>query len=258
MLQELGTDHRMETTTSHNRIIVYHVGSRDGYTAATVFEKKKILERFYTDYWLKSGSKKLLRSVGGRRGTSFLDNKVESYSLFRILFTEIRKRFFKSRFSIWCYSGSRFGNFVNDKLKYSLAPDKKFILWGYTGANLEVLENFKDDERFLSIHNQIDPGLAFYENDLDWNNDGKSEYLERIKSEWELADIILVNSEFSRLSMARHGISLEKMIVVPLIYNVKIEAGQRRFDNRLKIAFVGNINSVKGFETFVNVAKSLR
>ena len=242
---------------SYNKVVIYHVGARDNYSAALVFKSKDILQAFYTDYWSNGKKGFPFNRIGQRRNNYQLSKIVRSYSLLKVLLTESLKRFHFSRYEGWSFSGSQFASFVRRRIADELNPKGRYILWGYTGGNLEVLKHFKDNDRFFSIHNQIDPGLAFYEQDLGWDMKGKAKYLKRLQEEWDLADAILVNSNFSKSSMISRGADREKLIVVPLIYKVKDRTLKRKFNDRLKIAFIGNINKVKGFDTFAEVAEKL-
>lgn len=84
------------------------------------------------------------------------------------------------------------------------------------------------------------------------------DFIDRMKGEWELADIIVVNSEYSKKCLLKYNVEPSKITVVPLIYNKEIVKSKKKYDKqRLLIGFVGNINLIKGFKNFIDVANRL-
>lgn len=247
----------MDDSNSKYEVIVYHKGARDYYSVSEVFDKKGSLKFLITDYWfskwnfLKIFNKSILR----RNNSTINNSKVKSYDFLKIVFTEFSKKRIANKFNKWIFTGKKFTSFVIKNLKNSLEADKNYILWGYTAGNLEVLKEFKNKKNVFLLHNQIDPGLVYYEIENLPSHKEKTNFLNRITEEWDLADVILVNSTYSKKCLVEKNVDENKIIIVPLIYKKVNYIQNKEFNEKLNIAFVGNINKLKGFDTFLEVAK---
>lgn len=70
-------------------------------------------------------------------------------------------------------------------------------------------------------------------------------YYRRRAEEWAVADLVMVNSEWSKQALMKQGVSDDKIVVVPLAYevgdsgrNLKLETGNlkgRDFDSGFRI-----------------------
>jgi glycosyltransferase involved in cell wall biosynthesis len=101
-----------------------------------------------------------------------------------------------------------------------------------------------------------------------------AQYWEYWRKECELADRIVVNSEWSRDGLIRVGIPSEKLLVIPLAYEIAAafaEAPAARevrrarsyparftFDRPLRVLFLGLINLRKGVARLLEAARILR
>ncbi|TDD77016.1 glycosyltransferase family 4 protein [Flavobacterium caseinilyticum] len=251
------------------KVVVYHVGARDKYSIANYFADKQMLHALITDYWFKLSRFMLfgrIREKANRRfSESLQDDRVYSYPFVKIIKNLWNRSQNLSADQIWILHDKAFTSFALQKMK-KLKPD---VLYGYTNASLEVLEYYKNHKNVLKIHNQIDPGLIYYEIKRELNllfpelektaETISLEFIERIKKEWELADCIIVNSEYSKKSLSKY-VSQDKVIeILPLIYDrkKKFKTFKREYSDRLNVGFVGNISVIKGFNKFIDVAKNL-
>jgi glycosyltransferase involved in cell wall biosynthesis len=87
-------------------------------------------------------------------------------------------------------------------------------------------------------------------------------YFSRREREWELADRIVVNSEFSRQALLQQGVAPEKLIVIPLSYeaagfNHKLKAGNWRLGQTLRVLFLGQVILRKGIQYLMAAARLL-
>ena len=97
-------------------------------------------------------------------------------------------------------------------------------------------------------------------------------YFARREQEWTLADCVMVNSEFSRQALLRQGVPPEKLAVVPLCYETKIEIGKQKTEGKnefqpstfsfsksspLKVLFLGQVILRKGIQYLIEAAKLL-
>lgn len=261
-----------------NKVFVFHIGARDKYAIAVFFQKKKLLQSFITDYWIPQ-TKNIITlffpNKATRRYHSDLNQQCIHYNHFLKFHALLISQTKKNIFNRWIKGGSLFSRFVIEKIsKQRIIKNETVILWGYTAGNMEVLNHFKNHTNFIKIHNQIDPGVTYYETQKQlqerfpklekkrktFNNTTHfSEFITRIKEEWRLADIIVVNSNFSKSCIIKNGADPNKIIVLPLIYDKENENIKRKPNKNRKITvgFVGNINLIKGFYLYYEVAKVL-
>ncbi|MBS4040770.1 MAG: glycosyltransferase family 4 protein [Flavobacteriales bacterium] len=249
----------MNKSKSNLQIIIYHVGARDYYSVSEVFDAKENLKFLITDYWFSKWNflKIFNKSISRRNNSTINNSKVKSYNFLKIIFTELSKKRNSNKFNKWIFTGKKFTSFVIKTLKDNLKEENRYILWGYTAGNLEVLKEFKNKKNVFLLHNQIDPGLVYYEIEDLPNHVDKTNFLNRVTEEWDLADVILVNSKYSKKCLVEKKVDEKKVIVVPLIYKKNNLIQNKEFNKRLNIAFVGNITKLKGFDTFLKIAIKL-
>lgn len=240
------------------KVIVYHIGARDHYSVGEFFSKRNLLLCLITDYWKNTKVSFFTRKFSRRYNENIAATSVISYSLFQILYVEVFIKLLSNKFQIWNFTGNYFGNFLLNKVQNKIQPNEKYLFWGYTGGNLTVLKKLKQHKNIFFLHHQIDPGFVYYEIENGINSKPKQQFLQNLKEEWRLADAILVNSEYSKICLEKHVLATEKIIVVPLIYNATSSIKVKLFNTVLNIGFVGNINEMKGFPVFLEVAKQLK
>lgn len=251
-----------------DKVIVHHVGARDHYFAALFFLKQKVLFKFFTDYWLRKNViyQFLLKKIASRRFENSLnDFGVTNYNLMKITFSIIKKRKSKDKFDAWIAHGFSFCQFVLNKLTKIIKENENYLIWGYTCVNYEILKHYQNKKNIVLVHNQIDPGKEYYDIQQELFRKYKNieekplypskEFIGRIDAECKLADIIIVNSEYSKKCLIKNNIIPSKINVLPLIYAKKIEKVDKRYRKKLNIGFVGNINLIKGFYLFFETAK---
>lgn len=251
------------------RVLVYHVGARDKYSIAAFFAAKGNLDCLITDYWWSSLFWLLpqrYRKIANRRfENSLKSDQVVSYNVWKLVSNILLKRVKKNHFQKWMFSDTNFTKFViRNVKKQAYKPD---IVWGYTSANLEVLEYY-DALKTFKVHNQIDPGLEYYDLQQSiWASNKDLEYppveipqlyRERLLREWSLADLIIVNSTYSKKCLIKHGVEKSKIEVLPLIFDGDSSRETKSFGEKLTIGFIGNISLMKGFDVFINAASELK
>ena len=85
-------------------------------------------------------------------------------------------------------------------------------------------------------------------------------FMERLSAEWDMADIVLVNSEWSRNALVAQGVPEQKLIVVPLAYELQ-ETPKRIFSkkkSKLQVLWLGSVNLRKGIPYLIEAAKILK
>jgi len=252
---------------SIKKIIVAHVGARDKYSIAEMFQKRGLLLQLITDYWLQHESNVpnfIKRKFVRRYNKEIPNNKVISFRWVMLFWDLIMLKFQKTNFQKWIFHDRWYSKFA---LRY-IKTRKPDMIWGYSNCSFEIFKYFKNDKSIIKVLNQIDPGIEYYEIKKNlWENfptyEPKPEmpsedFIDRMKGEWELADIIVVNSEYSKKCLLKYNVEPSKITVVPLIYNKEIVKSRKKYDKqRLLIGFVGNINLIKGFKNFIDVANRL-
>jgi glycosyltransferase involved in cell wall biosynthesis len=122
-----------------------------------------------------------------------------------------------------------------------------------------------EEERIVAAEAARVPSLA-----ADWQA-APGDYWVLWRQECEVADHIIVNSEWSREGLLRAGITSEKLVSIPLAYEtpqVGDEKPERKFsrtyparftkERPLRVLFLGQINLRKGVARLLEAARSLR
>lgn len=252
---------------SIKKVVVCHVGARDKYSIATMFQKKGILKQLVTDFWMLPQAKMpifIKKKMMRRHNAEIPSHKVSSYGLFRAVLDILITKIKKTNFSKWLFHDAAFSRFALKKIM-KLDPD---LIWTYSNSSAEIFEYFQNDSKKIKILNQIDPGLEYYKiKEKLWKEFPEYEeapeampleFEKRMKREWSGADIIIVNSDYSKKCLIKQGVDENKILIVPLIYDKETAPVKKdHTKSRLLIGFVGNINLIKGFKTFIDVAAHL-
>ena len=106
------------------------------------------------------------------------------------------------------------------------------VFFGYSYASLETLEAEKK-RGVLTLLDQIDPGAVEFRIVADEMKqhpeiagpppEFPSDYYDRNRREWELADVILVNSKWSREAIITEGADRAKIEILPLAFETNAE-----------------------------------
>lgn len=85
-------------------------------------------------------------------------------------------------------------------------------------------------------------------------------YYDRLRQEWEWADLIVANSDWTREAMISEGVDPGKIEILPLAYETDRPAQARRpfqAGSQLKVLFLGQVNVRKGIHYLVEAARLL-
>lgn len=237
------------------QILVSQKGAREHYAVAQALHQRGILAGLVTD-WYAFGRSREQRSLGvekknfsyflsatasrcfGRRRQAALaahcdalpDELVHAFPL-RSLLAKWRFRRMTRQgqlYKSYEYSDAAFGRAV---ARLKLPPHDVFF--GYSYASLEMLES-ENARGVLTVLDQIDPGpvefrLVAKEMDRFPELAGPppefpDAYYSRNRLEWEQADVIVVNSEWSRDALIAEGIATDKIEILPLAYEAEEKA----------------------------------
>jgi len=152
-------------------------------------------------------------------------------------------------------------------LSYSYAALEPFRfakLHGWKTLLLQI-DPGPEEERIVAEEVARVPGLAG-----EWRA-APSDYWASWRQECDLADRIIVNSEWSREGLMRSGIPSQKLTVIPLAYEAsevgdqKAEIRQERSyparftrDRPMRVLFLGQVNLRKGVSRLLQAARTLR
>jgi glycosyltransferase involved in cell wall biosynthesis len=149
-----------------------------------------------------------------------------------------------------------------------LDPAKDFY-FGFDTNCLETLELLRE-RGICTVVDQVDPGLI--EEDMvlaeaerwpGWEKvPGRmpQSYWDRRSAEWAAADMVLVNSEWSRDALVQQKVPARKIIVVPLAIDLTHERALQPVDapGPLKVLWLGSVILRKGIPYLVEAARRLQ
>ena len=273
------------TETSSNadppsRWIVAQEGSRQGYAVPMAFHRLGLLRLFYADIWCRWGRPLLRHGPAGSRAIAthfdaeLPPDRVVSFSPMAIV-DRVRHHFRREHWSPaqlagqYCCFGKWFATKVRNHLeKLELDPEVDHF-FGFNTNCLETLEMLRN-RQVLTIVDQVDPGVIEEEMVIketeNWPGWAKmpgrmsKSYWDRIRAEWEMADIVLVNSEWSLEALVQQGVSRQKIIVVPLAIDLLHDHVSRpvNIDGNLKVLWLGSVILRKGIQYLVEAARRLQ
>ena len=253
--------------THEQRWIACQVGFRDHYLVPRVLHEAGVLHAELTEMWVRPGS--LLHRLGGARlreryHPELADAPVHAWN-YRTLAHELRVR--ARRASAWQRTIDRNHWFQKQCVRHleqlTLPKGADVTLFAYSYAARRMLE-YARARGWRTVLGQIDPGQ--YDErlmiDLYARHSAVSEPWARIPAEYwtewhrecEIADRIVVNSDWSRDALVREGVSAAKIRVIPLAYESAAPSGriERDTPNKftsarpLRVLSIGYVNVRKG------------
>jgi len=275
--------------------ITSQIGAREHYAVPRVLHRAGKLEVLYTDFWA-SASWRLIGKLTGKSSlaTRFHpDLKGASVTAFNFQALKASRQRFANPYDGFLKVGAAFGRDVVEDLDanastlaFSLQPSAfPLVFFGYDTGFLEPARWVKA-RGGKTIVCQMDP--ARYEVDLvkeeekRWPGWAKRSvevpeaYYRRREEEWAVADLVMVNSEWTKAALIRQGVTADKIIIVPLAYEVKSEKlkvkgenerGSSRFNssisqpfneqNPLRVLFLGQVILRKGIQYLIEAARLL-
>jgi glycosyltransferase involved in cell wall biosynthesis len=90
------------------------------------------------------------------------------------------------------------------------------------------------------------------------------EYCQRREREWGLADVVVVNSEFCRQALLKQGVPEEKLVVVPLCYELPnpitplLHHSTTPVRSPLRVLWLGQVILRKGIQYLIEAARLLQ
>lgn len=285
--------------------ICCQIGAREHYAVARALHEQGLLAGLVTD-WYAFGAASALRhpsfdtrpltaavrhlpsvirrvssvirhpSARAARAEGIPDELVRAFPL-RSLLWKWRVRRLAAQGRMWEAYAKTDATFAAAVARLELPPHKAFF--GYSYASLETLEAEKRRGVF-TVLSQIDPGAVEFRLVAEEMRrhpeiagpapEFPVANFERNRREWELADLIVVNSNWSREAIIAEGADPDRIEVLPLAYEAK--AGNRKAESTklqpstlhsplptapLRVLWLGQVNVRKGIHYLIQAARLL-
>lgn len=209
-------------------------------------------QRLHGPRKVKWGNQKLFQRLSisafqhfGRRGQSALAARSDGIPDDLVQAMPLRSLWWKWRVRKAPQHGQHYDGYVETDAAFASAvarlklPQHE-VFFGYSYASLEML-TVEKKRGVLTVLDQIDPGLAEFRLVAEEMArfpelageppEFPTAYYERNRREWELADVIVVNSEWTREAIIVEGANPAKIEILPLAYEVAQRATTSPQDN---------------------------
>ena len=274
--------HNLSKTDRTVKVVVAQKGSREHFLAARALYRRGALACLVVDWYLPKGW--LEKLVGfaarrlGARGRAAMAAKAKE-----IPDDLVKLNWINGILGKWRQRSGRFRTSAQER---NLVADIAFtktvarsrlpqhnVFFGYSYMSLEMLEKEKQ-KGVLTILDQIDPGpVEFRLVAEEMNKHPELEgpvpaypaaYYERLRQEWDLADVIVVNSEWSRDALLSEGVPAHKIEILPLAYegDPSCDEGISKISDQnsgktLRVLWLGQVNVRKGIHYLIEAARML-
>ena len=225
--------------------ITSQIGAREHYAIPRVLYRAGKLETLYTDFWASAPWRLIGKLTGkGSLATRFHpDLKGASVTAFNFQALKASRQRFSNPYEGFLEVGRQFGERVvadlkakgeRRKAKDSIALDARPSSLDFPTIFFSYDTGFLEPARWIKARGgktivcQMDP--ARYEVDLvkeeekRWPGWAKRSvevpeaYSRRREEEWAVADVVMVNSEWTKAALIRQGVTADKIVIVPLAY----------------------------------------
>jgi glycosyltransferase involved in cell wall biosynthesis len=259
---------------------VSQIGAREHYATPRALHARGELQTLYTDAWCRWGAGLLsrgpdaARALAARRHADIPGSRVVAFT-FRALLDNFHGACrltlaADERYREFIRVALEFANRVNRHLRRQSLDPQRHAFFGYSMGCLETLGPLHDCG-ILTVVDQFDP--ARVEEDMvieeaqrwpGWQAlPGRipEDYYDRLTQEWKLANLVQVNSEWSKAALVQQGVPAGKIIVVPLAYepDAAVPHGRLRSnaERPLTVLWLGSVILRKGIQYLLQAAKRL-
>jgi glycosyltransferase involved in cell wall biosynthesis len=262
--------------------ICCQLGAREHYAIPRALHQAGQLEVLLTDAWvnprslLNSIPNPVLKGLQERFHSDLINAPVQGFTTSLIQF-ELAHRLRKTQ--AWDRMIARNQWFQAQTLRHlkkiaSRLSGSRPVLFTYSYAALDLLR-YAESQGWYTVLGQIDPGMVEEKIVLeeyskhptiapDWHPTPPS-YWESWKSECNLADCIVVNSNWSKQLLEQAGVESHKIQIVPLVYNppAETESFTRTYpaafsaDRPLRVLFLGLVTLRKGIAPLLDAIRRL-
>jgi glycosyltransferase involved in cell wall biosynthesis len=252
------------------------LGAREHYAIPRALLRRGLLDQLLTDAWVPPGNPLAAFGLGERFHPDLTEASVRAWTT-RLLAFELAARL--KRLSSWPLVVAR-NHWFERKVVAHLSSSRFSVLgsqpvvFAYSYAAREIF-HFATSCGWKTILGQIDPGPfeeeivaaeAERETSLapNWRR-APADYWKLWREECEVADRIIVNSQWSFDALVETGIQGKKLsIIPPALENnvplVSLKTYPSRFtaERPLRVLFLGQISLRKGIARLLNVARSFQ
>ena len=256
------------------KVVVAHKGAREHFLAARALHRRGCLATLVTDWYSPlpphwaSRAKRLGPGVARALGAGATDlprAKILAFNSFGLASRWELSRAEKKGCLIEAMARND-QDFARRVAQARLPGHDVFL--GYSYAALEALQAERE-RGMLTLVDQIDPGRMEWdiiqEEAARWPQyAGPMEvapvgYYERAVAEWKVAQLILVNSAWSRSALVKQGADPARIAVIPLAYEAAPSTATppERRDGTLSVLWLGSVILRKGIAYLMEAAKQL-
>lgn len=259
--------------------IVAQEGTRQSYAVPIAFHRLGTLRLLYADIWCRRGRSLLRRGPAGARAlaTHFSPelplDRVVAFNT-EAIFDRVRQHFRHRHWSPteladhYCRYGRWFATKVRNDLEKLELDSETDHFFGFNTNCLETLDMLRK-RKILTVVDQVDPGVVEEDMVLEeterWPGWAKApgrmpqSYWDRIKAEWNTADLVLANSKWSADALTHQGVPAEKIIIVPLAIDVAKDHASMPINTggNLKVLWLGSLILRKGIQYLAEAARRL-
>ncbi len=252
------------------------LGAREHYAIPRALFQHGSLDQLLTDAWVPPGTPFAAVGLGERFHPDLTEAPVRAWNS-RLLAFELTARL--KRLSGWPLIVARNHWFERKVIAYLSTSrfsvlDSPPIVFAYSYAAREIFR-FARSCGWKTILGQVDPGpfeeqivAAEAEREAslapNWRR-APAGYWKSWQEECEVADRIIVNSQWSFDALVKRGIGEKKLSIIPPalennVPSVSLKAHPGRFtaERPLRVLFLGQISLRKGIARLLNVARSLQ
>jgi glycosyltransferase involved in cell wall biosynthesis len=267
------------SNSTRRRWLVCQEGSRQMYAVPIAFHRLDNLRLMYVDIWWRWARSWMKRGPAGTRALAkrfdpeIPAEKVVAFTPKAMMWRaqqHLRRRL-PGRFELsheFCRFGEWLARRTREHMQGLELVSGRDCFFGFNSNCLEALELLKQ-RNILSVVDQVDPGLVEENLVLEeaerwpgWEGiPGRmsQEYWDRVKAEWAMANVVLVNSDWSRQALIQQGVPDRKIIVVPLALDLSHEHLPPPIEavGSLKVIWLGSVILRKGIQYLVDAARRL-
>ena len=269
----------MPTSAHNGKVLMFQIGAREHYAVARAFHQMGLLDHLVTDLWMPPGvlTSRLPLALRGRWHEELKNSQVQAFNR-QCLFFEARARARKlSGWSVMMernrWFQDRATRWLEEQLSSRTNPPRVVASYSYAASRI-----FFSAKRLgcKAVMFQIDPGPAEENILLDVERKhpdlikqrvvAPKEYWSDWKLQCELADVIVVNSEWSRTCLIQAEVAPAKIRIIPLAFQPedRVTTRKRSYPDRfsaerpLRVLFLGQVNLRKGMGEVIEAMDVLR
>jgi glycosyltransferase involved in cell wall biosynthesis len=256
------------------KVVVAQKGTREYFLAPRAFHRKGWLTKMVVDWYTpfrgfvgralqNSKFSSLSKAFGAH--TEELPASIVKPMYFLGFYIRIYEKHLRKASDSW-EKYNRGDLIFAERIARMKLPDHD-LFFGYAYSSLEILASERAKGKW-TVLDQIDPGALEREIIQEEEEKWPGYVLERVpdfsqsykrnRAEWDLADIVIVNSEWSKECIIKKGCRPDKVDILPLAYEQEIVSGDSRTPPPpLKVLWLGRVTLQKGIPYLVEAARLL-